>query len=240
MDKLIYTAMTGAERAFHAQQVHANNLANADTQGFRADYEVAGSQKVPGYGYDANLQSQGSSDVVTQRSGALRETGRDLDVAITGEGYFAVAYGGSEAYTRAGAIEIDAEGALTVHGRALLGDGGPIVLPPHRAVAIASDGTISVLPEDGNAMQDVDRLKLVDGDTAMRKNSDGLLLPRTGGTLEASDTVRVRGRTLEGSNVRAVEEMVAVMDISRQFELQMKLYAAADRMTDAGNRLIRE
>ena len=240
MDKLIYTVMTGAERAFHAQQVHANNLANADTQGFRADYEVASSQAVEGYGYDARHMVDASSDVVSQRTGAIKATGRELDVAVMGAGFVTVAFGNGEAYTRAGALQVDADGALSVQGWPVLGDGGPIVLPAHRAVSIAADGTISVLPEDGNEMQDVDRLKLVDGGTPMRKNSAGLLVAQDGNALPASDTVRVQGQALESSNVRAVEEMVAVMDISRQFEIQMKLYQAADGMVDAGNRLLRD
>lgn len=240
MDKLIYTVMTGAERALHAQQVHANNLANADTQGFRADYETAATQAVAGYGYDARHQSVGTSEVVSSRQGAIKPTGRELDVAIAGAGYLSVQGAQGEAYTRAGALQIDAEGALTVNGRAVLGDGGAIVLPAHRAVSIASDGTISVLPQEGNEMQAVDRLKLVDGGTAMTKNAEGLLVARNGEQLDASETVRVQGGALETSNVSAVEEMVAVMDVSRQFELQMKLYQAADSMVDAGNRLMRE
>jgi flagellar basal-body rod protein FlgF len=240
MDKLIYTVMTGAERAFHAQQVHANNLANADTQGFRADYEVASAQAVQGYGYDTRHQSVGATDAVVQRSGTVTTTGRSLDVAIRGEGYLAVRFGDGEAYTRAGAMELDANGALSIHGRPVMGDGGPIVLPPHRAVSIASDGTISVLPEDGQDMQEVDRLKLVQGQGAVTKNAAGLIVARDGNPLPASETVRLQGQALEGSNVRAVEEMVAVMDVSRQFEIQMKLFQAADSMVDAGNRLVRD
>ena len=240
MDKLIYTVMTGAERAFHAQQVHANNLANADTQGFRADYEVAAAQAVPGYGYDTRHQSVGTTDAVVSRSGAIKTTGRELDVAIRGEGYLAVGFGNGEAYTRAGAMEIDANGALSINGRPVLGDGGAIVLPPHRAVSIASDGTISVLPEDGQEMQEVDRLKLVQSEGAVTKNTAGLIVARDGNPLQASEIVRVQGQALEGSNVSAVEEMVAVMDVSRQFEIQMKLFQAADSMVDAGNRLVRD
>lgn len=240
MDKLIYTVMTGAERAFHAQQVHANNLANADTVGFRADYEVAQAQAVDGYGYDTRHQSSGSSDAVLSRNGSIRTTGRDLDFAILGEGYVAVEFGAGEAYTRAGSMEVDSEGALRINGRPVLGDGGSIVLPPHRAVSIAADGTIAVLPEGSDEMQEVDRLKLVDGGQAMRKNPAGLLLPQDSDTLPASETVRVQTQALESSNVRAVEEMVAVMDVSRQFEIQMKLYEAADSMVDAGNRLMRD
>ena len=240
MDKLIYTVMTGAERAFHAQQVHANNLANADTQGFRADYEVAAAQAVNGYGYDTRHQSVGTSDAVVSRSGAIKTTGRTLDFAIQGAGYVAVSFDNGEAYTRAGSMEVDADGALSINGRAVLGDGGPIVLPPHRAVSIASDGTISVLPEDGQEMQDVDRLKLVQSEGAVTKTTAGLIVARNGNPLPASETVRVQGQALESSNVRAVEEMVAVMDVSRQFEIQMKLFQAADSMVDAGNRLVRE
>ena len=240
MDKLIFTVMTGAERAFHAQQVHANNLANADTAGFRADYEVASAQVVQGYGYDTRHQSLGATDAVLQRNGSIKTTGRDLDVAVLGEGYLAVSFGNGEAYTRAGAMQVDGDGALSIHGRPVLGDGGAIVLPPHRAVSIAADGTISVLPEGSDEMQEVDRLKLVDGSQAMQKNTAGLLVPKQGTTLPASETVRVQAQALESSNVRAVEEMVAVMDVSRQFEIQMKLYQAADSMVDAGNRLVRD
>lgn len=239
MDKLIFTVMTGAERAFHAQQVHANNLANADTSGFRADYEVAGSQVVPGYGFDSRHQSKAATDVVALREGTVRETGRDLDIAVLGQGLIAVADGEGEAYTRAGAMLVDAEGNLSINGRPVLGDGGPVVLPPFRAVSVTADGTLSVLPENGTEMQDVNRLKLVDGTQPMIKNTSGLLVARDGQALPASETVRVRGGALESSNVRAVEEMVAVMDISRQFEIQMKLYQAADGMAEAGNRLLR-
>ena len=240
MDKLIYTVMTGAERAFHAQQVHANNLANADTTGFRADYEVAGTQAVGGYGYDSRHQSTGATDVVSQRLGAVRETGRDLDVAVLGQGLITVADAGGEAYTRAGAMLVDSEGNLSINGRAVLGDGGPIVLPPFRALSVAEDGAVSILPENGTEMQDVDRLKLVDGSQPMTKTTAGLLVSRSGDALPASETVRVRSGALESSNVQAVEEMVAVMDISRQFEIQMKLYQAADGMAEAGNRLLRD
>ena len=117
---------------------------------------------------------------------------------------------------------------------------GPIVLPPFRVLSVAEDGTVSILPENGTEMQEVDRLKLVDGSQPMTKTTAGLLVSRSGEALPASETVRVRSGALESSNVQAVEEMVAVMDISRQFEIQMKLYQAADGMAEAGNRLLRD
>jgi flagellar basal-body rod protein FlgF len=241
MDALIYTAMSGAERALHAQQVRANNLANADTPGFRADLEMSVSETVQGYGYDARHLGRLRADSVSNRQGTLKQTDRELDVAISGDGYLAVQWGDGEAYTRAGALTVDAEGTLTVNGRAVMGEGGPIVLPPYSQLAIGEDGTISIRPPGQPLMQPLERLKLVRPDPAsMVKNEAGLLVSRGQDELPADTTVRVRAGFLEGSNVSAVEEMVATMTLNREFELQMKLYKAADSMADTGNRLIRE
>ena len=239
MDKLIFTAVSGAERLMRAEQVHANNLANLDTSGFRAGMEVAGNQQPGGYGYDDVHMSTMQADTISTRAGSVRETGRPLDVAIGGQGFLAVQYGDSEAYTRSGEIEIGAEGALSVHGHPLLGEGGPIVLPPHTAVEIATDGTISVLTEGATQMQVVDKLRLVNAENAeLTKNEAGLVVPRAGGNLAPDPAVRVRPRALEGSNVSAVEEMVATMTLNRSFEMQMRLFKASDDMTTTGNRLI--
>ncbi|WP_020164151.1 flagellar basal body rod protein FlgF [Methyloversatilis discipulorum] len=241
MDALIYTAMSGAERALHAQQVRANNLANADTPGFRADLEMSVSEAVQGYGYDARHLGRLRADSVSNRQGTLKQTDRELDVAISGDGYLAVQWGDGEAYTRAGALTVDAEGTLTVNGRAVMGEGGPIVLPPYSQLAIGEDGTISIRPPGQLLMQPLERLKLVRPDPAsMVKNEAGLLVSRGQDELPADPTVRVRAGFLEGSNVSAVEEMVATMTLNREFELQMKLYKAADSMAETGNRLIRE
>lgn len=241
MDALIYTAMSGAERALHAQQVRANNLANADTPGFRADLEMSVSEAVQGYGYDARHLGRLRADSVSNRQGTLKQTDRELDVAISGDGYLAVQWGDGEAYTRAGALTVDAEGTLTVNGRAVMGEGGPIVLPPYSQLAIGEDGTISIRPPGQPLMQPLERLKLVRPDPAtVIKNEAGLLVSRGQDELPADPTVRVRAGFLEGSNVSAVEEMVATMTLNREFELQMKLYKAADSMADTGNRLIRE
>jgi flagellar basal-body rod protein FlgF len=241
MDALIYTAMSGAERALHAQQVHANNLANMETGGFRADLELATSQAVPGYGYDASHMSELHANAVSTRAGTLRQTGRDLDVAVSGEGFLAVqAPGGGEAYTRAGAIAVDDQGALSVNGMPLLGDGGPIVLPPFTKVAVGEDGTISIQPPGQADMEPVDRLKLVKpASSDLTKNPSGLIVTRSGTPAPSDDSVVVKGGQLEGSNVSAVEEMVATMDLNRSFEMQMKLYSAADQMASAGDTLVR-
>lgn len=239
MDKLIFTAVSGAERLLKSQQVHANNLANMDTSGFRASMEVAGNQELAGFGYDDRHLSTMEANTISTRAGTVRETGRPLDVAIGGQGYLAVQYGDNEAYTRSGEIDIDANGALSVHGRPLLGEGGPITLPPHTAVEIGTDGTISVLTEGAAQMQVVDKLKLVNAEGAqLTKNEAGLIVTRDGANLAADPAVSVKPRSLEGSNVSAVEEMVATMSLNRSFEIQMRLFKASDSMNEAGNRLI--
>ncbi|SCK17616.1 flagellar basal body rod protein FlgF [Vogesella sp. LIG4] len=240
MDALIYTAMSGADRALHAQQVHANNLANVETAGFRADLEQAQAQQVPGYGYDSRHLALLQANTVNSAAGTLVQTGRDLDVAISGAGYFTVGYGGSEAYTRSGNFSVDAEGTLNLAGRPVMGDGGPIVLPPYQSMSIGQDGTVSIVPAGGGAAQQVDRLKLVNPPGAsMHKNEAGLLVSRSGQTLDADDSVQVKGGYLERSNVSAVEEMLQTMNLNRDFEMQMRLFKAADSMADTGNRLIR-
>lgn len=239
MDALIYTAMSGADRALRAQQVHANNLANMETGGFRANLEVSAAQTVPGYGYDDRHTTQMQASAVSTRSGAIKETGRPLDVAITGDGYLAVQWQNGEAYTRSGAIDIAADGALSVNGRALLGEGGPIVLPLHTSLSIGRDGTISVQVPGANQMQTIDKIKLVNADAGeLTKNEAGLIVSRGGEPLPADPAVSLRERHLEGSNVSAVEEMVATMSLNRSFEIQMKLFKASDAMTEVGNRLL--
>lgn len=240
MDALIYTAMSGAERALQGQQVHANNLANADTTGFRANLELATAAKLNGYGYDDRHMAQLQATTVSERQGVLRATGRELDVAISGPGYLAVQGPTGEAYTRAGAITLDADGTMTVNGRPLLGEGGPITLPLHSKVEIGSDGTVSILGPGARAdMQVIDKLKLVRAEAGeLTKNESGLLVPRAGGTLPADGTVQLKSGHLEGSNVSAVEEMVATMSLNRTFEIQMKLFKASDSMAETGNRLI--
>jgi len=239
MDKLIYTAVSGAERLMRAQQVHANNLANLDTSGFRASLEASSSEALRGYGYDDVHLSAMQADTISTRAGSVRDTGRPLDVAIGGQGYLAVQFGDGEAYTRSGEIDIGADGALSVKGHALLGEGGAIVLPPHTAVEIGTDGTISVLTEGATQMQVVDKLRLVNAEGAeLTKNQAGLIVARDGAALAADPAVQVRSRALEGSNVSAVEEMVATMSLNRSFEMQMKLFQASDKMNEAGNRLL--
>jgi len=239
MDALIYTAMSGAERALRGQQVHANNLANMDTGGFRANMELSTSQPVPGYGYDDRHMSQLQANGVSTKQGTLKATGRDLDVAISGDGFFTVQGPTGEAYTRAGALTLDQDGILKDNGNPILGEGGPISLPQYSKIAIAQDGTVSIQSPGTTTMQVIDKLKLVKAEgSELVKNEAGLLVARNGLPLATDPTVLVRPGHLEGSNVSAVEEMVATMSLNRTFEVQMKLLKASDTNAETGNKLV--
>ena len=240
MDALIYTAMSGAERALKAQQVHANNLANMDTGGFRADMEMSTSHSLmAGSGYDDRHTAQLQTNTLSTRAGTVKATGRELDVAVAGDGYLAVQWQNGEAYTRDGALTLSADGSLTLGGRPVLGEGGPITLPQHSKLEISADGTISIQVPGKAEMQAVDKLKLVKAEGAeLQKNEAGLIVARSGATLAADTSVTVRAGHLEGSNVSAVEEMVATMSLNRTFEIQMKLFKASDAMAEAGNHLV--
>ena len=239
MDALIYTAMSGAERALRGQQVHANNLANIDTGGFRANMELSTAQPVNGYGYDDRHMSQLQANSVSTRQGTLKSTGRDLDVAIGGDGFLTVQGPTGEAYTRAGAMTLDEGGTLRINGNVVLGEGGPITVPEYSKIDIGNDGTISILAPGTTIMQTIDKLRLVKAEgSELTKNEAGLLVARDGQPLPTDPTVVVRPGHLEGSNVSAVEEMVATMTLNRTFEMQMKLFKASDSMAETGNRLV--
>lgn len=240
MDAFLYTAVSGADYAQRALAVRANNLANAQTSGFRADMAIAEHLQVNGYGYDSRHQAGVTSTVVDQSRGRLDETGRPLDVAVQGDGYFSVQAEDGVAYSRAGHFVIDEEGALTLDGRPVLGEGGPIVLPPYEALDIGTDGSISIMPQGGTEMQVADRLALVRPEPAdLIKRPDGLLGSRGGIAYGLDPEVRVAAGHLEGSNVSAIEEMMQTMQLSRTFEMQMRMFSNADQMAETGNRLIR-
>ncbi len=195
MDALIYTVMSGAERIQRAQAVHANNLANLETAGFRANLEQASAAQVKGYGYDARHLAQARSDVISARAGSQRETGRDLDLAIEGQGLFAVAQDGPtgrEAYTRSGNFTVDADGTLRLGRHVVLGESGPVVLPPHDRLEVLPDGSITVMANGQPEPQTVDRLRLVQPEfRQLTKNEAGLLVTRDGSTPPSEPAVRV-------------------------------------------------
>ncbi|HAT1571490.1 TPA: flagellar basal body rod protein FlgF [Kluyvera cryocrescens] len=241
MDRLIFTAVSGASRSLSQQEIHANNLANVNTEGFRSDLDNALTQQVNGEGYASRYLAEPTQGGVNMAPGAVRETGRDLDIAVKGDGLITLRSGNREVYTRNGQIDVNAEGELSVNGLPLEGDNGPIVLPPFSSVAIGEDGVITIVPDDGDiaAPMDVDRIKLVNIPAdALRKNEAGYLV--TNATVNPRDEdVTVAAGHLESANVSAINEMVSSIALNRQFEAQIKMMKAAEDLATAGNRLIR-
>ncbi|KFZ38198.1 FlgFL [Shewanella mangrovi] len=240
MERLIYTAVSGAELNNKALQVVANNLANVNTNGFRADLEQAQSMMVAGDGFRTRYQAQLTPVATSLASGPMMETGRKLDVALSENGYLAVEdSNGQEAYTRAGNLMVDGQGRLTVNGLQVIGNQGPIQLQQYGDIDISADGTINLTPVGGGLIAQDAQLKLVSANNNLVKGQDGLLRDINGQQLAADPTVSVATGKLEGSNVNAVAEMVKTMNISRQFEMNIKMMKMADELASSGDRLIR-
>jgi len=234
MDRMIYTAMSGAKYLLELQAVTAHNLANASTPGFRADTAALRFVDIVG---DGMLPTRslvvGSTPGADLRPGPMMKTGRDLDVAVQGRGWIAVQMAdGSEAYTRNGALQVSATGMLQLRdGVAVLGDGGPMAIPPDTLISIARDGTVSAAPAtlQKAAIGNVGRIKLVNPDEAqLMKGSDGFFRLRSGGVAPADAGVSLVSSMLENSNVNAVEEMVNMIAGARAFDVQMKLLQNAE------------
>lgn len=248
MDKAIYISMTGAKNNSLAQGVHANNLANVSTNGFRRDFVAARAMGMYyGDGLPTRAHSMAERPATDFSVGTMNETGRDLDVAVRGEGWIAVqAPDGSEAYTRIGNLQITPTGQLvTGNGLPVLGNGGPVLLPDAAKVEIGGDGTITLLSlgQGPDALADVDRIRLVNPQKEnLFKDTDGLIHfsdPVTGEERAPVDAnVQLVSGYLEGSNVNAVEAMTEMLELARQFELQVKLIKTADENTQQAARLL--
>jgi|TARA_B110000908_G_scaffold172200_1_gene238305 flagellar basal-body rod protein FlgF len=245
MDKMLYIAMSGAKQNMHALSVTANNLANAKTTGFKADLAQARSMQAFGEGMPTRVFSMTERVGQNFDSGALLTTDRDLDIAIAGDGWFAVqAADGTEAYTRSGHLRLTEDGRLqTNDGELVIGDAGPIFLPlPVQNISIANDGTIMVQPEGAPVTEqdEVARIKFVNPDVRlMEKGSDGLFRRKNGVDAIADINVKMQSGTLESSNVSAISEMTDMIALQRQFEMQLKLMATAEEVDKSASSLLR-
>jgi len=233
MDRLIYLAMTGAQQLLQQQAVASNNLANASTSGYKAEtaaFRVA--PLVGGPGHPTRAYAVASTTGADLAPGAIQTTGRDLDVAIEGDGFLAVqALDGTEGYTRNGSLAVSPEGELrTRTGLTVLGEGGPISVPPDSKITVGRDGTVSAVEgTQANTVTIVGRLKLVKIDKAdVLRGGDGLFRTRSGDAVDADPAVVVTSGALESSNVNTVAAMVEMINLARSFELQMKLLQHAE------------
>ena len=244
MDRSLYIAMSGAKQSLLAQSSNANNLANMQTTGFKSDLDWFRSRPVTGAGYPTRVYAMIEKPGTDFSTGTLQTTGRDLDVAINGNGLMAVqGEDGKEAYTKAGDLRITPEGLLqTGTGLQVIGQNGPITVPPSEKLTIGSDGTITIVPlGSGNAtsLQVLDRIKLVKPEMAdMEKQGDGLLHPKNQQPLVASADASLTTGVLEGSNVQGFSGMTEMIELARNFELQTKVMKNVDDNSAASAKLM--
>lgn len=245
MDKLLYIAMSGAKQNMQALSINANNLANAKTTGFKADLAQARSMQAFGEGQPTRVFSMTERASQNFDSGALLTTGRDLDIAIEGDGWLTVQdETGKAAYTRNGHLRLTADGALeTSNGKLVMGEVGPIYLPlPVNNIQINRDGTIMVQPEGApaTAQEEVGRLRLVNPDVRLiEKGQDGLFRRKDGLPEQADTRVKVLGGTLESSNSSPLSDMTEMIALQRQFEMQLKMMKTAEEIDASSAALLR-
>ena len=234
MDRMIYVAMTGAKHTLEQQAVVANNLANVSTTGYRAAASAFRAVPVEGEGMPTRAFVVSSTPGANFASGPLQGTGRELDVALQGPGWIAVQMeNGSEAYTRNGSLQVGPNGMLQTRGGLnVLGESGPISVPPDSTISIARQGTVSVVSAvpPPNTVNAIGRIKLVNPDEKlMVRGDDGLFRMVNGASDQADPNVALVSGTLEGSNVSVVEEMISMISLARQFDLQMQLLSNAQK-----------
>ncbi|MCF8707428.1 flagellar basal-body rod protein FlgF [Rhizorhapis sp. SPR117] len=244
MDRLINTSLTAMRGAMARQTAIANNLANASTTGFRA--EIANASTTWLNGQSLNSRAMQSEQVIAanMKSGSVTQTGNPLDVALNGDALLTVqAPDGGEAYTRRGDLTLNESGLLTTgDGNPVLGEGGPITLPPADSISIGKDGSIWIVPQGGDLAQpqQIEKLKLVSAKgSEISKGIDGLFHEVNGGALPEDPDASVTSQALEGSNVNPTDALVQMIDASRAWETQIKMITTAKELDDSGASLMR-
>jgi flagellar basal-body rod protein FlgF len=243
MDKMLYIAMNAAQQTMIAQASNTNNLANANTVGFREDFEQFRSQPVFGEGLPSRVYSQVERISTNYEQGSIRTTGRDLDIAVEGDGFIAVlGKDGQEGYTRAGELFQTQTGQLlTREGLPVLGEGGPIAIPPAEKIEIGDDGTISIraIGDAANALAVLDRIKLVKPDLGqVFKDTDGLIRMKDGTQAPLDATVTLKSGALENSNVDSVGALVNMIELQRKYVMQVKMMKTAAENSATSARLM--
>jgi flagellar basal-body rod protein FlgF len=243
MDRSLYVAMTGATQIMRAQDAVSHNLANASTVGFKSELSAFQSLPVQGAGQATRINAIAQGQGQDNSQGMISSTGRPLDVAVKGSGWIAVqAPDGTEAYTRAGDLQLTADGGLTdAAGNPVIGNGGPINLPDSAQLAIGDDGTISAVPMGGgpNTIAALDRIRLVNPDpTQLVQGGDGLMHMNGGGQADPDLNVKVTAGALEGSNVNPSSELVKMIALSRQYDMQIKSIKSSEDNADAAIKLL--
>jgi flagellar basal-body rod protein FlgF len=244
MDRLVYTAMSGLRSQMAAQATIANNIANASTTGYRADRIAFDRLVLQGSEFDSRQMAAEEVSDYDRRAGTIVQTARPLDIAVTGEAWIAVqAADGSEAYTRRGDLSVAPSGVLeTGDGLPVMGSGGPITVPPYQSISIASDGSISIVPQGGDPTEPqlIDRIKLANPTGSQTaKGLDNLLHVKGGGALPADLDAKVQSGSLEQSNVNLTQALVDMIENQRSYEVQANLLKEAKTMDESAASLMR-
>lgn len=243
-DRAIYIAMTGASAMLRGQATVANNLANADSTGFQAALDATVAAPVQGAGFASRVATSERSLGVDARAGAINQTGNPLDVALKPERWLAVQdSSGGTAYTRAGDLSINANGMLmTSRGQAVLGnDGAPLSIPAYQSIGIGSDGTISIVPQGqpASTITEAGTLQVIAAKTTeLERGDDGLMRPRPGVQPPPATGASMSAGTLEESNVNTADALVSMIELSRQFEMQVQLLQKADENARATSSIV--
>ena len=243
MDRMLYVAMSGAKEVLLSQANNSNNLANVNTPGFMEDLNQFRSMPVFGPGYPSRVYAMNERPDINFQKGSLQSTGNPLDVAVKDAGYLAVqAPNGAEAYTRRGDLKVDANGLVTNgEGLPVIGNSGPIALPPYEKIEIAADGTITILPEGSTpeALAVIDRIKLVNPPARdLLKSEDGLMRMRDGSEADAEATTELVSGAIESSNVNVSDALVKMIELSRKFEFQVKMMKTAQELDASSAKLM--
>lgn len=242
MDRVLYVAMTGAKFTLGQQGAVANNLANVSTDGFRAEMHKLRGVEVISNAMPSRAFVVDATIANNFETGPLEHTGNVLDLAIKGKGWFVVQTpDGGEAYTRAGSLEMDQEGVLRTHsGLQIMGDGGPITIPPNVLVEIGADGTISAIdPDAGGVINVIDRVRVVNPDeNNLERGDDGLFRTKDGAPAEVDENAYVVSGYVEKSNVKVVDQLVQMISLARQFEMQTKMITNAQRNDESAAKLL--
>jgi len=246
MDNFLYVSMSGAKETMNALSIHSNNLANASKTGFKASFEQARSMQVHGEGLPTRVFALAESPGQNFDSGIVHDTGRELDVAIEGQGWFVVKSDtGDEGLTRSGDFNITADGFLIdASGKEVLDNtGNSIYVPmPIEKFNIRKDGVIEVRPEGAppDGMENIAQLKLVNPDIQdLMRGSDGLFRRIDGEQTQFSNQVVVTNGALEASNVNLSSELTSLINLQRSFEMQIKMMKKAEEIDESSDTLLR-
>lgn len=244
MDGMIYVATSSSANILQAQTMSANNLANVNTPGFKADHPMFVSVlKESTNTLPSRIYSTIDGSRTDFSPGGMMPTGNTMDIAVNGQGWFAVmSNDGNESYMSTTSMQVTQEGLLVTSNQLpILGASGPITLPAGQKIDIGTDGTVTATPIEGTNLTPtvIDRIKLVKPDNNdLIKMQDGLVRTKTGANLEPDASVKLVTGFLETSNVNVVESMMSMIALSRQFEIQLKLLNIAKENSQSSDRTI--